>query len=78
MRLQSFADFPADCPAVQVVDIDAVAHDGTLVPREPCPSLNIDEGPAKAPVLSTNPVPKWQPRPPPLAICRERLIEQRA
>jgi hypothetical protein len=58
MRLQSFADFPADRPAVQVIDIDAVVLDGTLVP----------ENPARATTLKTLKAckarcPRHQPRP---------------
>jgi hypothetical protein len=33
--LQSFANFFGDCPAVRVVNINEVAHDGTPVPVNP-------------------------------------------
>src|SRR6516162_7262271 len=35
IRLQSFPDFVADCPAVPVVNINGIAHGRTSVPENP-------------------------------------------
>src|SRR5215831_13275176 len=36
--LQSFADFSTNCPAVDVINVDGVAHDGPRCSSEPRPN----------------------------------------
>jgi len=62
IRSQSFADLLRNCAAVGGANIDATAHDETLL-----------RGTSNNSRPQTQPL-EWRSRPPPLAIFRERLF----